>query len=74
MADAQQSPPQPPQHLSLDERLERYSSPGVEKMLRYLTANGNIRDYDDEIANRIEDAADLCIAVRELLATRARSA
>ena len=31
----------------------------VGKALDRLTQNGEIRDYDDEIANRIEDAKDI---------------
>ena len=52
-------------------KLERYSGTEIENMLRRLTKNGEIRDYDDEIANRIEDAADLCAAVRAFLSSQA---
>lgn len=31
----------------------------VIKALNILTANGNLRDYDDELANRVEDAKDI---------------
>lgn len=30
-------------------------------VLNVLTANGNLRDYDDEMANRVEDAKDIIL-------------
>jgi hypothetical protein len=50
---------------SLVERLRTYGSYQVQRTLSALTENGEIRDYDDEIANRIDDARDLCAAARE---------
>ena len=31
----------------------------VLRVLDMLTENGNLRDYDDELANRVEDAKDI---------------
>lgn len=31
----------------------------VLRVLDMITANGNLRDYDDELANRVEDAKDI---------------
>jgi len=65
----QQGPPEMKVQLatkSLWARLRQYSDKEVESTLRRLLANGEIADYDDEIANRMRDAADLCAAVREL--------
>jgi hypothetical protein len=35
------------------------NSRDVLRVLDALTANGNLRDYDDEMANRVEDAKDI---------------
>ena len=67
MPETSEGPATNPRQLSTVEKLERYSSQSVEQMLRHLVANGEIADYDDEIANRLKDAADLCAAVREIL-------
>lgn len=58
----------PFRELTVKEKLERYSGKHVEDMLRYLIRNGEISDYDDEIANRIKEAAELCATVRDVMA------
>ena len=35
------------------------NSRDVLRVLDMLTENGNLRDYDDEMANRVEDAKDI---------------
>lgn len=40
----------------------------VGKVLDWLTRNGELRDYDDEIANRIEDAKTIVRGVMQLRA------
>ena len=35
------------------------NSRDVLRVLDMLTENGNLRDYDDELANRVEDAKDI---------------
>jgi len=67
---AQQGPATLPPQYSLESRLRDYSTLEVENTLRRLTANGELADYDDELANRVKDAADLCSAVREYLSRR----
>jgi hypothetical protein len=49
------------------DRLKEYSKSDVEGVLRGLVVTGEMADYDDEMVNRVRDAADLCVAVRELL-------
>jgi hypothetical protein len=49
------------------QKLYEYSRPDVENTLRLLVANGELADYDDELANRVKDAIDLCITVRKLI-------
>lgn len=48
-------------------RLNRWDEVG--KVLDWLTANGELRDYDDEIANRIEDAKTIVRGVVTLAKT-----
>ena len=36
-------------------------------VLDMLTANGNLRDYDDELANRVEDAKDIVRSWRAMV-------
>ena len=44
--------------------LNRYGS--VTRTLRMLIANGELADYDDELANRVKDAIDIVEGVCEL--------
>jgi hypothetical protein len=55
------------QQHELVKKLKELSKPDVEKTLTRLLKDGNIADYDDEIANRIRDAAELCSLVKEVI-------
>ena len=67
----------PPMELKLPEpvtlanlaRLNRHDI--VVRALDMLTANGELADYDDEIANRVEDAKRIVRGVCELAARTA---
>lgn len=67
-----QGPVVVPRPRSLLDRLREGSGPGVPETLKQLLANGELADYDDELANRVNDAIDLVSAVRELLTDRSK--
>lgn len=46
------------------------NSRDVLRVLDALTANGNLRDYDDEMANRVEDAKDIVRAFISMFEAR----
>lgn len=58
--------PKPEITLAYLASLNKYDEVG--KVLEWLTRNGELRDYDDEIANRIEDAKTIIRGVMQLRA------
>jgi len=68
MEGAQQGPmtdrPKPPVTIKRLAELNRYGS--VTQTLRWLVANGELADYDDELANRVKDAIDIVEGVCDL--------
>jgi|FreactTroBogLake_1042271.scaffolds.fasta_scaffold134532_1 hypothetical protein len=68
MEGASQGPaierPKPPLTLERLARLNRHGE--VVKVLRMLLANGELADYDDELANRVYDAIEIVEGVCQL--------
>jgi hypothetical protein len=58
----------PPLTLARLASLNRYGE--VTKVLKMLVANGELADYDDELANRVHDAIEICEGVRKLAGER----
>lgn len=56
--------PEPPLTLTRLARLNRHGE--VTKVLRMLLANGELADYDDELANRVHDAIEIVEGVCQL--------
>jgi len=67
-AGVQAGPPvnYPKKPLTLTNLAEMNRYGGVTKALRLLIANGELADYDDELANRVKDAIDIVEGVCEL--------